>query len=775
MPKPNDQSSPRRLWVGALVVVLAVVFPLLATPTRADLSSLLNSISQTPIAQKVILAKLHTELPLRLDANTAYQTVPNPPGNPFAVARARRVGFTTQNLTHSLAPGDYVVPMTAYCSQYSVHRPGQGTAYELAPMQGKDAQAIGALLWRGSLRGVDRGRLQEVSWAIQSGVMPSKMSKEDQQVVDSVIPDYKKSLQSDYVQDIETSFNGLSAASRGRFPTLESLLKQSGTPGQLVLDALQQRTHFMQQGVSDQHRREVLFAGQGKPDLAQPDANGPWTVLRPGVAYARFHIVGGNMQSNNYMELRVLSQVQQRQTVSLRASQPSFDTSLAALMGADSVLSLSSSRGTASFASYHVTPAPVSVASPTPAPRGLLRRIGQQINTGAGQLGKSLGGLSSSASSSSEEPDPGTPMIGYSIGGGGAQALAPVPVVSPAPSPQASPQAECANAMPATSLPVAPISESKWQDLTLLDVHNIACISLGLSNAGSPSSGASGEIPTAGHLYVQMWAGSKHPLPGKYAIQAASNKEGALSYVHYTENPLAENQPQVFLKGNIMEIHNLAARLISARDYFQDNADTRFTDGWDYKGVAIGFNSNTYAAGLLLAVGVGQDEVNRMVGILESNPPYRRAYSYEEGMDIVDTFKNPAEIRSGSSRVPNEISVAPRSSVSSPIHAFLRGCILSFPIGTPAVPFPNTCTNALRVPYKYDGEIIHVNRLWVIQQVSLFVPEMWIAYPLSDLEKNAEGWMPSPYMPDPYFKQGDILHVQGKGSIVKVWVTRTSK
>ncbi len=120
--------------------------------------------------------KLGNTLPLNLNASTAYPTVDNGqlPGGPF---HGQPLIPTANNLHTALPPGDYVVPVMAYCTQYSVHRPGQGTAYKLAPVEGTQAQAISNLLWRGTLAGKSPQELQATNWAIQvvtSGSLKAK-------------------------------------------------------------------------------------------------------------------------------------------------------------------------------------------------------------------------------------------------------------------------------------------------------------------------------------------------------------------------------------------------------------------------------------------------------------------------------------------------------------------------------------------------------------------------------------------------------------------------
>jgi hypothetical protein len=134
---------------------------------------------------------LDDQLPLRLDATTIYPTVAVLPGGPF---KPTPLHLSAADMDSPLPPGDYTMQTLAFCMEYSVHQPGMGTAYVLAPLQGKAADAIGTLLWRGTLdMNKDRQQLQAVSWAIQSGLTYSQMPTPYQAVIDAVIPEYKGS------------------------------------------------------------------------------------------------------------------------------------------------------------------------------------------------------------------------------------------------------------------------------------------------------------------------------------------------------------------------------------------------------------------------------------------------------------------------------------------------------------------------------------------------------------------------------------------------------
>jgi len=256
-------------------------------------------------AEKTLGDLLNDQLPLDLNADDVFPTVATLPGGPF---QPIPLALTSDQLDQPLPPGDYTIPMLAFCSEYSVHQPGAGTAYVLGPLNGKAADAIGALLWRGTLQqGIAPQTLQAVSWAIQSGLTYAQMPKTYQTVIDNVIPDYKSELQSDFISNAEDSYNTLAKGTK--LPPLDTLLAGMGEPGQLALSAEKQRQALLQQNTTDQIREQTLFQGQESGIYTPVKAEeGPWTERIPGVAYMRLQIVGGNMATNNVMEIRIMPQ-----------------------------------------------------------------------------------------------------------------------------------------------------------------------------------------------------------------------------------------------------------------------------------------------------------------------------------------------------------------------------------------------------------------------------------------------------------------------------------
>ncbi|HLJ26712.1 MAG TPA: hypothetical protein VKY85_08385 [Candidatus Angelobacter sp.] len=342
MKKAKMRRAPSLLITAAVVVLFFPIravgqfrLPGVPIPNRDTI--------QQKLLERALRAVLDNQLPVKLDAKSVYRTTAKLPGGPFV---PQPLQLTADNLRSPLPPGDYTINVLAFCTEYSAHRPGQGVAYELAPLQGKAAGAVANLLWRGTFQGMTPQHLLAVSWAIQSGLTYSRMPKSFQDTIDKLIPDYKHQLQGDLVQNIEDTYQRY--AQGFQLPPLDLLLQEKmGKAGQLLLSAKRLRDILLQQNASDEIKEQTLFAGQESGVYTPVRAEeGPWTVMIPDVAYIRYKIVGGHLANNNIIEIRILRQPGKTSSISPgprfvnsryegtgAASSPEEQTSPLALMG----------------------------------------------------------------------------------------------------------------------------------------------------------------------------------------------------------------------------------------------------------------------------------------------------------------------------------------------------------------------------------------------------------------------------------------------------------
>jgi hypothetical protein len=289
------------------IIVPALQFGLLMAPVflcpAQNPFTALEDAAKEKAAEAALTKVLNDNLPLKLDAKDVYPTVTTLPGGPFS---PKPLQLTADQLDQPLPPGDYTINTLDFCSEYSVHQPGAGVAYVLGPYEGKAAGAIGALIWRGTEQyGIAPQSLQAVSWAIQSGLTYNQMPKSYQAIVDQVIPDLKNQITGDFVANLESTYNDL--AKTAKLPPLDTILAKLGAPGRLALDAERQRQILTSQNTSDELKQQTLFQGQESGVYTPVKAEtGPWTERIKGQVYMKLLIAGGNMASNNVMQIRVM-------------------------------------------------------------------------------------------------------------------------------------------------------------------------------------------------------------------------------------------------------------------------------------------------------------------------------------------------------------------------------------------------------------------------------------------------------------------------------------
>ena len=161
-----------------------------------------NSLVQ-PVIQKIkeeITRKVGESLglgsPLLLDQRTAFAAAPD-----VADFHPTRLSpRSAQDLEEPLPPGDYSVPVTAFCTQWSIHQPGQGLPYKIGTVQGKAAPAISALIVRGTLQNISPSTLNAEAWRIEAGVPLRQWPEADQALAHKLIPDHEKDIAGDYLQ-----------------------------------------------------------------------------------------------------------------------------------------------------------------------------------------------------------------------------------------------------------------------------------------------------------------------------------------------------------------------------------------------------------------------------------------------------------------------------------------------------------------------------------------------------------------------------------------------
>jgi hypothetical protein len=299
--KAKNSKPLKRLLLAALCAAFA-----LGTAGRAgaQFPSLGGAVAGAKIAaaKRGVGAVLNAELPIKLDASNLYPTVPALPGAPFD---PKPLNYSLTSLSQPLPPGDYEVTILAFCTEYSIHRPGAGVAYSLGPLLGKAKEAVANLLWRGTWDGVSPSDLQGAAWSIQSGLTFDRLPKTYQALINRLVPEYKGEIAEDFYQKVHDTYDGYASNVSG-MPSLESMLGGLGTAGELALSAQSEREALTSDATDDKIRQQTLFAGSAQGVYTPQSAEvGPWTVRVPGVAYLRYKIVSGNLSDDNIMQIRL--------------------------------------------------------------------------------------------------------------------------------------------------------------------------------------------------------------------------------------------------------------------------------------------------------------------------------------------------------------------------------------------------------------------------------------------------------------------------------------
>ncbi|HTU44885.1 MAG TPA: hypothetical protein VMF91_07475 [Bryobacteraceae bacterium] len=260
-----------------------------------------------------VLKPVFGDLPLNIDAKSqTYPTVCRLPGGPF---HPKPLPLTIGNLVEPPPPGDYWLPVLAFCTEYTIHRRAPGVRYKLEPVEGRAAGAISTLLWRGVMSGkYSEPHLQATSWGIQSGLLYNSMPDSLKRTIAELLPEdeYRKQLQGNFFQSLKDKYQGYAKTHPGT-PPLDDVLRRMDKPGELALDAEKQEDILQQKNTRDEIKEQTLIDRQGPDDargLTPEDT--PWTVFIPDVAYMRFIVGGGNMARDNRLEIRILSQSQPR-------------------------------------------------------------------------------------------------------------------------------------------------------------------------------------------------------------------------------------------------------------------------------------------------------------------------------------------------------------------------------------------------------------------------------------------------------------------------------
>ena len=213
-----------------------------------------------------------------------------------------------------IPPGDYVIPVRAYCLQKRASSP-KAHRYVLGQYAGKKQKVLAAFNKAVTKTDIPTPDLQNLSWAIQSGVTYQEMPPEMQTLFNRLIPEHRGSLNQDFWQQIESVWNsGSKVLNLSSFRSFVG--NKLGDVGTGLLTYLDVRERLISRGSDWRNLSDIFIINDGTQGAGNI-LNTPWNQLSENV-YARF-ITEGSAGDTGFLLLRIKETPQQTKALSLLA------------------------------------------------------------------------------------------------------------------------------------------------------------------------------------------------------------------------------------------------------------------------------------------------------------------------------------------------------------------------------------------------------------------------------------------------------------------------
>ncbi len=255
---------------------------------------------------RLIAKTLEGGEPYRLDNSMAF---PEADGrgfqftNPVVFDSAFKVA---QAMKSPLSPGNYAVPVIAYGLMFGQAQPGDGQQYRLGQLSGRYSKVVNQLMVLGTIKSIAPAQLNAICWRISAGIPLSEMSKGDQAVIHSLIPEYEGSLKRDFLDGIHAQYRNLSLFLGGK--SFEEELESLGDNGQHAAMLYRSRRYLLAKSIKDADLPSSIFQAFLPNELFvlpkidnPPDC--PWAEIRPGI-FVRPAIYDG-VWKQNWLEIHV--------------------------------------------------------------------------------------------------------------------------------------------------------------------------------------------------------------------------------------------------------------------------------------------------------------------------------------------------------------------------------------------------------------------------------------------------------------------------------------
>ncbi len=235
--------------------------------------------------------------PVTVSSDKLFPRTPSLPGNEFNPVV---LDLQNANPQDAIPPGDYAIFVEVYCLQKVAASPN-GHRYLLGQYGGKRKEVLAALNLATANSDLAHQDLQNLSWAIQSGISYENMPQPMQELVNKLIPQHRAKLNSGWWEQVEKTWNEGS-----RFlnlPSFETFIAQNlGDVGRTLLATKQVHQRLVSRGSDWRNLSDIFIINDGTQGTGNVLAT-PWSQLSNGV-YARF-ITEGNAQDTGLLLLRI--------------------------------------------------------------------------------------------------------------------------------------------------------------------------------------------------------------------------------------------------------------------------------------------------------------------------------------------------------------------------------------------------------------------------------------------------------------------------------------
>jgi hypothetical protein len=170
--------------------------------------------------------------PVTVSSDKLFPRISSLPGNEFNPVL---LDLQNSNPQDTIPPGDYAIFVKVYCLQKVAASPN-GHRYLLGQYGGKRKEVLAALNLAAANSNIAHQDIQNLSWAIQSGISYESMPQPMQELVNKLIPQHRDNLKQEWWEQIEQIWNQGSRSLN--LPSFETFISQNlgdvGRQGKLI-------------------------------------------------------------------------------------------------------------------------------------------------------------------------------------------------------------------------------------------------------------------------------------------------------------------------------------------------------------------------------------------------------------------------------------------------------------------------------------------------------------------------------------------------------------